>query len=102
MSHDYKAIQWTPFKKRFDLWMLGGIAAYITVFIGISVTAQPTDEAFAPIQILMRATGTLAFLMLTFILCIGPLARLTDRFKPFLPDCAYPFRFGATLVSRVF
>ena len=33
---------------------------------------------------MIRATGTLAFLLLTFILCIGPLARMTDRFKPFL------------------
>jgi nitrite reductase/ring-hydroxylating ferredoxin subunit len=84
MSHDYKAVQWTPFKKRFDRWMLGGIALYLTLFVLISMMAQPAGEAFAPIQILIRAFGTLAFLLLTFILCIGPLARLTDRFKPFL------------------
>ncbi|MEM9225289.1 MAG: Rieske 2Fe-2S domain-containing protein [Pseudomonadota bacterium] len=84
MSHGYKAVQWTPFKKRFDLWMLGGIAGYLVVFVAVSLASPPDGEAFTPIQILMRATGTLAFLMLTFILCIGPLARLTDRFKPFL------------------
>lgn len=84
MSHDYKTVQWTPFKKRFDKWMLGGIATYLTVFIGVSALAQPVGESFAPIQIIIRAMGTLAFLLLTFILCIGPLARLTDRFKPFL------------------
>ena len=84
MSHDYKAVQWTPFKKRFDLWMLGGIAAYLTIFIVISMLATLPGESFAPIQVIIRATGTLAFLLLTFILCIGPLARLTDRFKPFL------------------
>lgn len=84
MSHDYKAVQWTPFKKRFDLWMLAGVAVYLLVFVGISVLAQPAGESFAPVQIVIRATGTLAFLLLSFILCIGPLARLTDRFKPFL------------------
>lgn len=84
MSHDYKTVQWTPFKKRFDLWMLSGIAIYIIGFIAISYMTQPEGESFAPIQALLRATGTLAFLLLTFILCIGPLARLTDRFKPFL------------------
>lgn len=84
MSHDYKAVQWTPFKKRFDLWMLAGIAVYLAGFITVSFAAQPEGESFAPIQVIMRATGTLAFLLLTFILCIGPLARLTDRFKPFL------------------
>lgn len=84
MSHDYKAVQWTPFKKRFDLWMLTGIAVYLVGFIAVSITTQPSGESLHPVQMLIRATGTLAFLMLTFILCIGPLARLTDRFKPFL------------------
>ena len=84
MSHDYKTVQWTAFKKRYDLWMLAGVALYLISFIAISAMAQPDGESFAPIQILIRATGTLAFGLLTFILCIGPLARLTDRFKPFL------------------
>ena len=84
MSHDYKAVQWTPFKKRFDLWMLSGIAVYLAVFIIVSLIAQPVGESLHPVQIVIRATGTLAFLLLTFILCIGPLARMTDRFKPFL------------------
>jgi len=84
MSHDYKAVQWTPFKKRFDLWMLGGIALYLLGFVVVTYVAQPQGDSLTPIQALLRATGTLAFLLLTFILCIGPLARLTDRFKPFL------------------
>ncbi|MEL7545420.1 MAG: ferric reductase-like transmembrane domain-containing protein [Pseudomonadota bacterium] len=84
MSHDYKAVQWTPFKTRFDRWLLAGIAIYLVVFVAVSVVAVPMGEAFAEIQILIRATGTLAFLLLSFILCIGPLARLTPRFKPFL------------------
>ncbi|MEL6754637.1 MAG: hypothetical protein AAFO57_11470 [Pseudomonadota bacterium] len=80
MSHDYKAVQWTPFKKRFDLWLLVGIALYLVVFIAVSGAAQPAGESLHPVQVIIRATGTLAFLLLTFILCIGPLARLTDRF----------------------
>lgn len=84
MSHDYKAVQWTPFKKRFDLWMLAGILIYLVGFIITSYATQPAGDSFSPVQALMRATGTLAFLLLTFILCIGPLARMTDRFKPFL------------------
>ena len=84
MSHDYKAVQWTPFKKRFDLWMLAGIAVYLVGFILVSGMTQPTGDSIHPVQMLIRATGTLAFLLLTFILCIGPMARLTDRFKPFL------------------
>lgn len=84
MSHDYKVVQWTPFKKRYDLWLLAGIAAYLTVFIAISFMLGGDDASLHPVQVIIRATGTLAFLLLTFILCIGPLARLTDRFKPFL------------------
>lgn len=84
MSHNYKSVQWTPFKKRFDLWMLGGIAVYLFVFIVLSAVSQPPSESLHPVQVVIRATGTLAFLLLSFILCIGPLARLSDRFKPFL------------------
>ncbi|MEO0450893.1 MAG: Rieske 2Fe-2S domain-containing protein [Pseudomonadota bacterium] len=84
MSHDYKAVQWTPFKKRFDVWMLLGIAIYLIGFIAIGVYTQPPGESIHPVQALLRATGTLAFLMLTFILAIGPLARFSNRFKPFL------------------
>ena len=84
MSHDYKAVQWTPFKRRFDLWMLAGVIAFLVVFVGVSALTQPDGESFTPVQIIIRAMGTLAFLMLTFILCIGPLARLSNRFKPFL------------------
>ena len=77
-------VQWTAFKIRCDLWMLAGIVVDRTGVITISFAAQPVGEMFTPIQVLIRATGTLAFLLLTFILCIGPLARLSDRFKPFL------------------
>ena len=84
MAHDYELVQWTPFKKRFDLWMFSGIVAYLASFIAITYLSQPSGESIRLIQVLIRATGTLAFLLLFFILSIGPLARMTDRFKPFL------------------
>ena len=84
MSHDYKAVTWTPFKQRFDRWMLAGIALYLIIFVLVSALGQTDGESFTPLQILIRAMGTLAFLLLTFILCIGPLARLNPSFKPFL------------------
>jgi sulfoxide reductase heme-binding subunit YedZ len=84
MSHGFKAVTWTPFKKRFDTWMLTGVAVYLTGFVAVSALAVPEGESFTPAQMMIRATGTLAFLMLTFILCVGPLARLTPRFKPLL------------------
>ncbi|MEM9669271.1 MAG: Rieske 2Fe-2S domain-containing protein [Pseudomonadota bacterium] len=84
MSHDYRGVQWTPFKVRYDRWMLLGVGLYLVSFIIASSIFTPPNESFAPIQILIRATGTVAFGLLTFILTIGPLARLTPRFKPFL------------------
>lgn len=84
MSHGYRAVTWTPFKKRFDAWMLAGMGAFLAAFAIAASLVPPAGESFTPVQIMIRATGTLAFLQLTFLLCIGPLARLTPRFKPFL------------------
>jgi nitrite reductase/ring-hydroxylating ferredoxin subunit/DMSO/TMAO reductase YedYZ heme-binding membrane subunit len=84
MSHGYQAVGWTPFKRRFDAWMLVGAGVYLLAFVGVSSLFVPAGESFTPVQMLIRATGTLAFLLLSFVLCIGPLARLTPRFKPFL------------------
>ena len=84
MSHGYRAVNWTPFKRRFDAWMLAGMGAYLLAFVLGSTLLLPADQSFTPEQILIRATGSLAFLQLSFLLCIGPLARLTPRFKPFL------------------
>jgi methionine sulfoxide reductase heme-binding subunit len=84
MSHAFRAVQWTPFKKRFDAWVLAGVVAYLVAFVVGSTVALPSGESFTPVQVLIRATGTLALVMLSFLLCIGPLARLSARFKPFL------------------
>ena len=84
MSHGYRAVNWTPFKRRFDAWMLAGMAAYLLAFVLGSSAFLPPHESFTPVQTLIRATGSLAFLQLSFLLCIGPLARLSPRFKPFL------------------
>jgi methionine sulfoxide reductase heme-binding subunit len=84
MSHAYRAVQWTPFKKRFDAWVLAGVVCYLAGFMVGSTWGLPDGQSFTPVQVLIRATGTLAFLMMSFLLCIGPLARLSRRFKPFL------------------
>ncbi len=84
MSHGYRAVSWTPFKKRFDAWMTAGVGVYLASFVLVATLLPRAGESFTPVQTLIRATGTLAFLLLTFVLCIGPLARLTPRFKPLL------------------
>ncbi len=82
MSAGYRAVQWTPFKKRYDLVLLLGVAAYLTAFfLGTGVlVAEPGH----PVQVAMRAFGSAAFILLTVILGIGPAARFSDRFKPLL------------------
>ncbi|MEO1594557.1 MAG: Rieske 2Fe-2S domain-containing protein [Pseudomonadota bacterium] len=84
MTHGYRAVSWMPFKKRYDLWLIGGILVYIVCFVGATIATQPTGESLTELQLLIRATGTLAFLMLCFVLVIGPLARITPRFSPLL------------------
>jgi methionine sulfoxide reductase heme-binding subunit len=84
MSHGYRVVTWTPFKKRFDAWMLAGISVYLLSFGLVATLLPAAGESFTPVQTLIRATGTLAMLLLSFLLCIGPLARLTPRFKPLL------------------
>lgn len=84
MSDGYRAVNWTPFKRRFDAWMLAGMGVYLAAFFIGATLAPPTGESFTAMQTLIGATGTLAFLQLSFLLCIGPMARLSARFKPFL------------------
>jgi len=84
MSHGYNPVTWTPFKKKYDRWVLFGIVIYLAVFIVSTNLFQASGESYSMPQVLIRATGSLAFILLTFILCIGPLARISKRFIPFL------------------
>ncbi len=83
MAHDYKVVQWTPYKKAFDAVLALGVIAFIAAFVVSALTAFPGERPLL-IQILIRAFGAAAFGLLTFILMIGPLARLSTRFLPLL------------------
>ena len=81
MAAGYRAVQWNAFKKRFDLVVGLAIGSVLAVFAVISSLLNPrlTVET-----ILIRGSAVTAFALLTFILCIGPLARLDRRFLPVL------------------
>ncbi|MEP7322173.1 MAG: Rieske 2Fe-2S domain-containing protein [Saprospiraceae bacterium] len=81
MSAHYDLIHWTPFKKRYDLVILIGVLTYIVVFTGVNFVFHPTITVET---LIIRCTGSLAFIMLHIILCIGPLARLNKLFLPIL------------------
>ncbi len=77
----HKFISWTPFKKRYDKILVGLILTYLLVFVGVQLYLYPNT---LPPLIIIKSTGTLAIIMLFFILSIGPLSRLDKRFLPVL------------------
>ncbi|MBK8195574.1 MAG: ferric reductase-like transmembrane domain-containing protein [Lewinellaceae bacterium] len=81
MSVIYDPIHWTPHKRLYDRLMLAFVAGYLILFGGLQLVFHPQITAET---LTIRATGTLAFLMLHVILCIGPLCRLDRRFLPLL------------------
>ncbi|MEL7166483.1 MAG: Rieske 2Fe-2S domain-containing protein [Pseudomonadota bacterium] len=81
MSVKYVPVQWNPNKWLYDAIMLAAVAAFLWVFLYLAPRHDPAISA----QIHnARAFGACAFMMLTVILCIGPLARLDQRFLPLL------------------
>ena len=84
MGHRYKGVQWNANKIVYDLYVLGALAAFIGAFMAAGLAPHPTGHAADPVILLIRALGTASFLMLTIILSIGPLARLSPRFLPML------------------
>lgn len=81
MSTQYVAVQWNRQKRLYDLVLIAGIAIYLCLFGALCEVFFPyiTEEI-----LLMRAFGTVAFLLLHVILCIGPLCRLNPKFLPLI------------------
>ncbi len=81
MSLAYQAVQWNRQKRLYDLTLAVAVGAFLAVFITVSIWLHPTVTAEI---LLMRATAAAAFLLLHFILSIGPLGRLNPRLAPLL------------------
>lgn len=81
MGVEYRAVQWNRQKKFYDAVLVGGVAAHLFTFSALTKLLFPrvTDEIM-----LIRASGSGAFLLLHLILCIGPLCRLNSTFLPLL------------------
>ncbi len=84
MSHGYQAVLWNKHKRIYDLALASGIVAYIGTFFGVSMATWSGPNALSPEILLIQAFGSCAFIMLTIILSIGPLARLSPLFNPLL------------------
>jgi DMSO/TMAO reductase YedYZ heme-binding membrane subunit/nitrite reductase/ring-hydroxylating ferredoxin subunit len=84
MSHGYRAVQWNGFKVWFDIALALGVTVFVGGYVFAAIGAQPPGDSYTPIQLLIRTFGAAAFALLTLILAIGPLARLSPRFAPLL------------------
>ncbi len=84
MSARYVPVSWNRNKIIYDLVLIIAIVAYLLIFIRFAPNLQPATALPDDMTLRMRAFGTCAFILLTLILCIGPLARLDERFLPLL------------------
>lgn len=84
MSVGFKAVQWNRDKYIYDAALVGAVAAFLAAFVSVYWAVRPPKDLPEAIDIWIRALGSCAFLMLTVILCIGPLARLSPKFLPLL------------------
>ncbi len=84
MSVKYIPVQWNPNKWAYNAIMLASVAAFLWVFLYVTPDVLAHERAINPQIHNARAFGACAFMMLTVILCIGPLARLDTRFLPLL------------------
>ncbi len=84
MSTQYVPVQWTARKIFYDAIVVVAVAIYIVLFGVVTRWLHSGDGVLTGQIVSMRAWGSCAFLMLTLILCIGPLARLSPKFIPLL------------------
>jgi nitrite reductase/ring-hydroxylating ferredoxin subunit/DMSO/TMAO reductase YedYZ heme-binding membrane subunit len=84
MSVGFKAVQWNRQKYVYDAILVAGVVLFVSAFMTIGAVRNPPADTAAWINLRIKALGTCAFVMLTIILMIGPLARLDRRFLPLL------------------
>lgn len=84
MSNNYRPVLWNKNKYAYDAVLIAAVVTYIVVFLKFAPAFHDTARPVETPILRMRAFGSCAFLMLTLILCIGPLARLDRRFLPLL------------------
>jgi nitrite reductase/ring-hydroxylating ferredoxin subunit/DMSO/TMAO reductase YedYZ heme-binding membrane subunit len=80
MSAGFRLVQWNRTKVIYDAILLAGIALYIGTYLIVAHRLEPPKDLPGAIDLRIRAFGSCAFLMLTIVLSIGPLARIDRRF----------------------
>jgi nitrite reductase/ring-hydroxylating ferredoxin subunit/DMSO/TMAO reductase YedYZ heme-binding membrane subunit len=81
VSASYQAVGWNGQKRRYDATLAAAASAYLLIYGAVTWMADPDGTIET---LVIRASGTLAVLLLHVALIIGPLARLDRRFLPWL------------------
>jgi len=84
MSAGFKAVQWNRAKIIYDLVMVACVAAFIGGFIALKYASAAPGKPPNWEDVRIEVFGACAFLMISFILMIGPLARISPKFLPLL------------------
>lgn len=84
MAAKYGMVFWTPYKRHFDIVLGIGVAGFLAVHVVVTTLNWPPAQTGSEFQIGIRALGAAAYTLLHLILMIGPLARISPRFKPLL------------------
>lgn len=84
MSVKYVPVIWNRTKLVYDVVVLAMVGAYLGIYIYVAPLFQNVTRPIDWDIYKAQAFGTCVFYLLTFILCIGPLARLDKRFLPLL------------------
>lgn len=84
MSATYKAVHWSPYKRRYDLVVAGGVVGYLAIFLASGALAAPEERTVGFEIALIRALGTAAIILLHITQAIGPACRIWPIFLPLL------------------
>lgn len=84
MSARYEPVGWNRSKIVYDAALLGLVGAYLWLYLAVGAASAPLAALPDAPTLAMQATGTCAFLLLSLVLAIGPLARLDRRLLPLL------------------
>ena len=84
MAVQYQPVIWNKNKYIYDAVLLIAVIVYLYIYIHLGPSLQNLPVGVERPIVRMRAFGSCAFLMLSVILCIGPLTRLNEKFLPLL------------------
>ncbi|HEX2527237.1 MAG TPA: Rieske 2Fe-2S domain-containing protein [Geminicoccus sp.] len=84
MSVRYTPVGWNRNKAIYDGVLVASVAAYLLLYLPVAPAFQDLTRPLDGPTLRMQAFGSAAFLMLSMVLAIGPLARLDRRFLPLL------------------